>query len=68
LAQGAGLSDRFRSSYIAVAAAGKEAETIAAYLVLAVVEPLLGGAAWLTLALDDTPTRRSGPLVSIRIC
>ena len=30
----AGLSDQFRSCYTAVAAAGKKAETIAAYLVL----------------------------------
>jgi hypothetical protein len=59
----AGLSDRFRSCYTAVAAAGKKAETIAASLVLAVVEPLLGGADRLTLALDDTPTPRYGPHV-----
>ena len=39
----AGLSDRYRSCYLAVAAAGKKAETIAAYHVLTVVEPLLGG-------------------------
>jgi hypothetical protein len=46
-----------------VAAAGKKAETIAAHLVLWVVEPLLGGATRLTLAIDDTPTRRYGPYV-----
>jgi hypothetical protein len=46
-----------------VAAAGKKAETIAAYLALWVVEPLLGGATRLTLAIDDTPTRRYGPCV-----
>jgi hypothetical protein len=57
------LSDRYQSCYLAVAAAGKKAETIAAYLVLWVVEPLLGGAGRLTLAIDDTPTRRYGPHV-----
>src|SRR5262249_42960773 len=59
----AGLSDQFRPCYTAVAAAGKKAGTIAAYLALAVVKPLLGGAERLTLALDDTPTRRYGPHV-----
>jgi hypothetical protein len=59
----AGLSDQFRPCYTAVAAAGKKAETIAAYLLLAVVKPLLGGAERLTLALDDTPTERYGPHV-----
>jgi hypothetical protein len=38
----AGLSGQFRSCYKAIAAAGKKAETIAAYLVLAVVNPLVG--------------------------
>src|SRR4051794_18649027 len=59
----AGLSDQYRSCYLAVAAAGKKAETIAACLVLTVVEPLLGGVERLTLALDDTPTPRYGPHV-----
>src|SRR3954466_4536367 len=59
----AGLSDHFQHCYTAVAAAGKQAETIAAYLVLTVVEPLLGGVERLTLALDDTPTPRHGPHV-----
>jgi hypothetical protein len=59
----AGLSDHFQHCYTAVAAAGKKAETIAAYLVLTVVEPLLGGVGRLTLALDDTPTQRYGPHV-----
>jgi DDE superfamily endonuclease len=62
-ARAAGLSDQFRPCYTAVAAAGKKAGTIAARLVLAVVEPLVGGAARLTLALDDTPTKRYGPHV-----
>jgi SRSO17 transposase len=56
----AGLSDQFRSCYTAVAAAGKKAETVAAYLVTAVVKPLLSGVERLTLALDDTPTERYG--------
>jgi DDE superfamily endonuclease len=59
----AGLSDRFRSCYTAVAAAGKKAETVAAHLVLAVVKPLVSGVERLTLALDDTPTQRYGPHV-----
>lgn len=59
----AGLSSRYQSCYLAVAAAGKKAETIAAYLVLWVVDPMLGGAGRLTLALDDTSTRRYGPYV-----
>jgi hypothetical protein len=59
----AGLSDQYQSCYLAVAAAGKKAETIAAYLVLTVLEPLLGGVERLTLALDDTPTQRYGPHV-----
>src|SRR4051794_20109105 len=56
----AGLSDQFQNCYTAVAAAGKKAESIAARLVLAVVEPLLSGVERLTLALDDTPTKRYG--------
>jgi DDE superfamily endonuclease len=59
----AGLSDQFRSCYTAVAAAGKEAGTIAAYLMLTVVKPLVSGAERLTLAIDDTPTKRYGPHV-----
>jgi hypothetical protein len=55
-----GLSSQFRPCYTAVAAAGKKAETIAAYLVLWVVKPLLGGLERLTLAIDDTPTPRYG--------
>src|SRR6476661_3635775 len=47
----AGLSDQFRPCYTAVAAAGKKAETIAAYLVLWVIKPLVGHAERLTLAI-----------------
>jgi hypothetical protein len=64
----AGLSDQFRPCYPAVAAAGKKAETIAAYLVLRVAEPLLSGAGRLTLAIDDTPTKRYGPHVQGPAC
>jgi hypothetical protein len=59
----AGLSHKFQHCYTAVAAAGKKAESIAARLVLAVVEPLLSGVERLTIALDDTPTQRYGPHV-----
>src|SRR5512135_2687212 len=59
----AGLSDQFRPCYTAVAAAGKKAGTIAAYLVLTVVKPLVSGVERWTLALDDTPTKRYGPHV-----
>src|SRR6202000_545348 len=58
-----GLSDRFQSCYVAVAAAGRRADSIAARLVLEVVKPLVKGTGRLTLALDDTSTRRSGPHV-----
>jgi DDE superfamily endonuclease len=46
-----------------VAAAGKQADRIAARLALAAIEPLTGGAGRLILALDDTPTPRYGPQV-----
>ncbi len=57
------LSDRFQSCYLAVAAAGKRSGRIARRLLTEVVEPLTKGATRLTLALDDTPTRRYGPHV-----
>src|SRR3954464_4532018 len=59
----AGLSGRYQSCYIAVAAAGKRADRIARRLLIEVVRPLLAGATRLTLALDDTPTKRYGPHV-----
>ncbi len=55
------LSERFQSCY--VAAAGKRADRIARRLLVEVVGPLVKGAERLTLALDDTPTRRYGPHV-----
>jgi hypothetical protein len=57
------LSDRFQSCYTAVAAAGKRADRIARRLLTEVVSPLFKGAERLTLALDDTPTKRYGPHV-----
>src|SRR3954454_25125831 len=59
----AGLSDQFRSCYTAVAAAGKKAKTVAAYLVLWVVKPLVSGADRRKITIDDTPTPRYGPHV-----
>ncbi len=57
------LGGRYQSCYIAVAAAGKQADRVAWRLFTAVVRPLLKGASRLTIALDDTPTRRYGPHV-----
>jgi DDE superfamily endonuclease len=57
------LSGQYQSCYIAVAAAGKRADLIARRLLTEVVRPLLKGATRLTLALDDTPTKRYGPHV-----
>jgi len=57
------LSARFQSCYTAVAAAGKRADRIARRLLTEVVLPLVKGAGRLTLALDDTPTKRYGPHV-----
>ena len=57
----AGLSRQYQPCYTTVAAAGKQAENIAARLVYQVVKPLVAGQARLTLAIDDTPTQRSGP-------
>ncbi|MBX7135013.1 MAG: transposase, partial [Fimbriimonadaceae bacterium] len=59
------LSDRFRSCYIAVAAAGKRAERIGLRLFNEVVAllALASGTGRLTLGIDDTPTRRYGPYV-----
>ena len=57
------LGGQFRPCYTAVAAAGKRADRIARLLLTEVVRPLLKGATRLTLALDDTPTKRYGPHV-----
>jgi hypothetical protein len=57
------LSDQFRCCYTAVAAAGKRTELIGAYLVRELVKPLVADAPRLVLAIDDTPTKRYGPLV-----
>ena len=57
------LSGHYQRCYVAVAASGKRADRIARRLLTEVVRPLLKGATRLTLALDDTPTRRYGPHV-----
>ena len=57
------LSDQFHPCYTAVAAAGKRADRIARRVLTEVVCPLVKGATRLTLALDDTPTKRYGPQV-----
>lgn len=57
------LSEHFRPCYIAVAAAGKRADRIARRLLTDLVVPLVATDGRLTLALDDTPTRRYGPCV-----
>ncbi len=57
------LSDQYQPCYIAVAAAGKRADRIARRLLTEVVGPMVKGATRLTLALDDTPTKRYGPHV-----
>ena len=57
------LSDQYQSCYLAVAAAGKRADRIARRLLTEVIRPLLKNATRLTLALDDTPTKRHGPHV-----
>ena len=57
------LSGQYRPCYIAVAAAGKRADRIARRLLTEVAIPLVKGDGRLTLALDDTPTRRYGPHV-----
>jgi hypothetical protein len=59
----AGLSRAFRPCYTAVAAAGKAADLIAGLLACAVLKPLVAGGGRLTFAVDDTPTKRSGPHV-----
>jgi hypothetical protein len=57
------LGERYRSCYLAVAAAGKRSDRIAERLLAEVVTPLVEDDGRLTLALDDTPTRRHGPHV-----
>lgn len=59
----AGLSGRFRSCYIAVAAAGRRADSSAVRLLNGAGTPLTTGSGRLTSAIDDTPVRRYGPHV-----
>src|SRR3954467_14288776 len=57
------LSGQYQPCYTAVAAAGERADRIARRLPTEVVSPLVKGAGRLTLAPDDTPTKRYGPHV-----
>jgi hypothetical protein len=56
----AGLSHDFRPCYTTVSAAGRNADAIAARLAGRVVRPLVADSPRVVLALDDTPTPRSG--------
>lgn len=60
------LGDDFRQCYATVAAAGKRTERIATQLLIAFVRPLVAGDTRVTLAIDDTPTKRVGPCVEGR--
>ena len=57
------LIGQYQPCYTAVAAAGKRADRIARRLLTDVVAPLVSADGRLTLALDDTPTKRYGPHV-----
>jgi hypothetical protein len=57
------LGEQFRPCYTTIAAAGRNADAIAARLFAAAIRPLLGDVPRVTLALDDTPTERYGPHV-----
>jgi hypothetical protein len=59
----AGLSRSYRCCYPTVAAAGRDADLVAARLLSRAVKPLIAAADRISLALDDTPTRRYGPYV-----
>jgi hypothetical protein len=59
----AGLSAQFRRCYATLAAVGGRTDQVAARLVREVIPPLVADQERLTLALDDTPTERSGPKV-----
>jgi len=57
----AGITVEFRQNYVTVCAVGREADSLAMSIVLA-VRPLLRRQR-LTVAIDDTPTARYGPEV-----
>lgn len=59
----AGITHDFRPAYHTVAAAGKNADLLAARLVQSAVKPLVAESDRVVLALDDTPTQRYGPEV-----
>ncbi len=54
----AGITQDFRPAYNTLAAAGKQADLMAARLALAAVKPLVAEADRLTFGIDDTPTQR----------
>lgn len=58
----AGITDEFRPAYSTVCAVGREIPYVALPVVQAVL-PLLTVRKRLTVAIDDTPTRRYGPCV-----
>ena len=67
----AGLGDRFRSCYIAVAAAGKKADSIASRVLTEVVRPLVSGASRLRDAARSTQPAacpRLGTLAGLLFC
>ena len=59
----AGLSGEYRRCYPTLGAAGRRAERIAVRVLLTVLKPLLKDTPRMVFALDDTPTKRSGPHV-----
>src|SRR3954451_24841775 len=58
-----GLSREYKPCYTTVAAAGKQADNVSARLLNDAVKPLVADQQRITLALDDTPTKRYGPHV-----
>ena len=57
----AGITDDFRPAYTTLWACGRQARSLAAYL-LPTLDPVLAGPR-LLLAIDDTPTARWGPCI-----
>ena len=57
------LGGQFRRCYTAVAAAGRNADFATALLAAEILKPIVAGQGRLTLAIDDTPTKRYGPKV-----
>ena len=59
----AGITHDFRPAYNTLAAAGKQADLMAARLAQAAVKPLVADTDRLIFGIDDTPTQRYGPEV-----